>query len=120
MFAPLGLAYLVALLASLAVSLTVTPALASLLLPRARFLGRRDDPFLLRWLKRIDEKVVRWALRHPWPILVVTALLAVGSKLVVFGMGSEFLPPFNEGTLTINVQTEPGTSLAESVRVAER
>src|SRR5205085_11106324 len=88
MFAPLGLAYLVALLASLAVSLTVTPALASLLLPRARFMRHTGDPFLLRWLKRLDEKVVRWALRHPWPILVVAMGLAFGSKLVVFGMGS--------------------------------
>src|SRR5207244_4746904 len=62
MFAPLGLAYVTALLASLAVSLTVTPALASFLLPRARFMERKGDPFLLRWLKRIDERVLRWAL----------------------------------------------------------
>lgn len=120
MFAPLGLAYLVSLLASLVVSLTVTPVLSSFLLPRARFMGEKSDPFLLRWLKRVDEKLVRWALRHPWPILVGVAVLAVLSKLVVFWMGSEFLPPFNEGTLTINVQTEPGTSLQESTRVAER
>ena len=120
MFAPLALAYIVSLLASLAVSLTVTPVLASFLLPRARFMEHRRDPFLLRWLKWLDERVLRFALRHPWPILIGTMTLALCSKLIVFWMGSEFLPPFNEGTLTINVQTDPGTRLAESERVARR
>ena len=120
MFAPLGLAYMVSLMASLLVSLTVTPVLASFLLPRARFMEHRRDPFLLRWLKRVDTRVLRFALRHPWPILAGTIVLAFSSKLIVFWMGSEFLPPFNEGTLTINVLTEPGTSLAESERVARR
>ncbi len=120
MFAPLALAYIVSLLASLAVSLTVTPVLASFLLPRARFMEHRRDPFLLRWLKWLDERVLRFALRHPWPILTGTLTLAVLSKLIVFWMGAEFLPPFNEGTLTINVQTDPGTRLVESERVAGR
>ena len=120
MFAPLGLAYLLSLLASLAVSLTVTPALSSLLLPNAGFMSHKRDPLLLRGLKWIDEKLVRWAMRHSWLILAVVAILAVGSKLLVFWMGSEFLPPFNEGTVTINAQLEPGASLKESVRVAER
>ena len=120
MFAPLGLAYLLSLLASLVVSLTVTPVLSSYLLPKAKFLQRAGDPFLLRWLKRIDERVLRFALRNPWPILIGTLTLAFASKLVVAWMGSEFLPPFNEGTLTINVQTEPGTSLTESGRIATR
>jgi len=120
MFAPLALAYVVSLLASLLVSLTVTPALASLLLPRARFIERKGDTALLQALKWIDAKVIRWALRHPRAILVSAAVLAFGSKFVVLWMGSEFLPPFNEGTLTVNVQTRPGTSLEESKRVAER
>src|SRR5262249_39988307 len=118
MFAPLALAYMISLLASLIVSLTVTPVLASLLLPRARFMERRGDPLLLRWLKTIDVRVLRFTLRHPWPILGTTLVLAVLSKLIVFWMGAEFLPPFNEGTLTINVQTEPGTRLEESERIA--
>ena len=120
MFAPLALAYMVSLMASLVVSLTVTPVLASFLLPRARFLGHRQDPFLLRGLKWLDTRVLRFVLRHPWPILTGTLVLAVMSKLIVFWMGAEFLPPFNEGTLTINVQTEPGTRLRESERVARR
>jgi CzcA family heavy metal efflux pump len=120
MFAPLGLAYVTSLVASLVVSLTVTPALASLLLPRARFLAKRADPLVLRALKWADTKVIRWALRHPRKILIVAAAFAFGSKFVVLWMGSEFLPPFNEGTLTVNVVLQPGTSLAESTRVAER
>ena len=120
MFAPLALAYVTSLVASLIVSLTVTPALASLLLPKARFLNRKGDPPLLRALKWLDAKVVRWALRHPRKILIVAAILAFGSKFIVLWMGSEFLPPFNEGSLTVNVQTRPGTSLEESKRIAER
>jgi CzcA family heavy metal efflux pump len=120
MFAPLGLAYLLSLIVSLVVSLTVTPALASYLLPRARFLQRTRDPFVLRHLKSVVERLVRWSLRHPWPIIAAAAFLGIGAKLIVFWMGTEFLPPFTEGTLTINVQLAPGTSLRESARVAER
>jgi CzcA family heavy metal efflux pump len=120
MFAPLGLAYIVSLGASLVVSLTVTPVLASYLLPRARFLERRHDPLLLRGLKWLDGHVVRFALRHPRPILAGVAVLVGLSVVSIFGMGGEFLPPFNEGTLTINVQAEPGTSLKESNRLGRR
>jgi CzcA family heavy metal efflux pump len=120
MFAPLGLAYLVSLICSLAVSLTVTPVLASVLLPGGWTIKEKRDPWLLRQLKWLDEKVLRWALRHPRKILVLVMILAISSKLAIAGMGSEFLPAFQEGTLTVNVQTEPGTSLAESVRVAGR
>jgi CzcA family heavy metal efflux pump len=120
MFAPLGLAYVTTLLCSLVVSLTVTPVLASFLLPRARFIEHKEDPFVLRWLKRFIAPGVRFALRHPWPILAATLLVGVLSKVAIGWMGTEFLPPFNEGTLTINLQTEPGTSLDESDRVARR
>ncbi|MDY3553300.1 efflux RND transporter permease subunit [Gemmata sp. JC717] len=117
MFAPLGLAYLVSLLASLAVSLTVTPVLSSFLLARGPARKHRD-PFLLRALKWLDARLLRFTLRHPRPILAASLLLSLASVAFVFGMGSEFLPPFNEGTVTVNLQTPPGTSLAESGRVA--
>jgi CzcA family heavy metal efflux pump len=120
LFAPLGLAYVTSLVASLAVSLTVTPVLASYLVPKARFLTRRSDPFLLRFLKWLDARVVRFSLRHPYPILGLVAALVVVSVLSAFGMGGEFLPPFNEGTLTINMVAEPGTSLRESDRLGQR
>ena len=120
MFAPLGLAYLVSLMASLVVSLTVTPVLASLLLSGVGGAGHRRDPLVLRGLKWFDTRVLRFTLRHPRPILAGSLLLALVTMLGVFGMGSEFLPPFNEGTVTINLQLSPGTSLAESGRVAAR
>lgn len=120
MFAPLALAYVISLTASLLVSLTVTPALAAVLLPGAKFLERRREAPLVRLLKWLDSHLVRWSLRHPLPILVCVAFLAVGSKVLILAMGSEFMPPFSEGTLTVSLQTRPGTSLAESVRVARQ
>ena len=118
MFAPLGLAYIVSLLSSLVVSLTITPVLGYYLLPNAKFLDVEEDSWLMRKLKWIDEKILRWTLRHARAVLATVAVLVLCSITAIAWMGGEFLPPFNEGTLTINVQTEPGTSLAESSRVA--
>lgn len=120
MFAPLGIAYVTSLLASLVVSLTVTPVLASYLLPGAKFLEEKGDPFLLRGLKVITEKLLKWTLRHASFVLTVTVIMVSFSVVTLFWMGGEFLPPFNEGTFTISFQTEPGTSLDESQRLAER
>lgn len=120
MFAPLGLAYMVSLLASLAVSLTVTPVLASYLLPGAKFLEQREDPFLLRYLKRIFKRVLQTTLRHSGKVLITTLIGVVFSLATLSWMGGEFLPPFNEGTFTISFQAEPGTSLEESRRLAQR
>ena len=120
MFGPLGLAYIVALLSSLVVSLTFTPVLGSYLLPKARLLDEPQDPSLLRWLKRIDAIVLRFTLRHATLILSGVALLVTLSCATIFWMGGEFLPPFNEGTLTISLRMEPGTSLDESQRIASR
>jgi CzcA family heavy metal efflux pump len=116
LFAPLGLAYVVTLLASLLVSLTVTPVLASYLLPNARFLSH-GEPILVRWLKQIDSRVLHFTLKHAYSVLTVVALLVLASVASIFGMGGEFLPPFNEGTLTIGLETPPATSLQESDRI---
>jgi len=120
MFAPLGIAYMTSLLASLAVSLTVTPVLASYLLPNARFLDDKGDPFVLRRLKTVTSVLLRWTLRHANLVLGSTLVLVTISMLSLFWMGGEFLPPFNEGTFTISFQAEPGTSLDESQRLAAR
>ena len=100
--------------------LTVTPVLASYLLPKARFLEDKNEPFLLRGLKAVTEVMLRWTLRHANLVLGVTMALVTVSLLSLFWMGGEFLPPFNEGTFTISFQAEPGTSLDESQRLAER
>ncbi|MDB5342028.1 MAG: czcA 10 [Schlesneria sp.] len=120
MFAPLGVAYIVALLCSLVVSLTFTPVLGSFLLPQAKLLDDERDPLFLRWLKRVDATVLRFTLRHAWLILGGVGVLVTLSCASILWMGGEFLPPFNEGTLTISLRMEPGTSLDESQRIAER
>ncbi|WP_437193687.1 efflux RND transporter permease subunit [Planctomicrobium sp. SH527] len=120
MFAPLGVAYITSLFCSLVVSLTFTPAFGSILLARAKFLSERKDPLLMRWLKRIDTIMLRFTLRHATLVLGTVAVLVAVSCTSILWMGGEFLPPFNEGTLTINVRLEPGTSLDESQRIAAR
>lgn len=120
MFAPLGIAYITSLLCSLVVSLTFTPVFGSMLLPSARLLDEEADPLLLRWLKQVTEKVLRFTLRHATLVLATVAVMVTISCASIFWMGGEFLPPFNEGTLTISMRMEPGTSLSESQRVAAR
>ncbi len=138
LLAPLGLAYITALVASLFVSLTVTPVLASYLLPqlfKSRVKSRESregetsvthdsrltthDSFVVRWLKKYDEKLLHWTLRHPVKVIVGAALLFVATMATLPFVGTSFLPEFNEGTLTVNVQAQPGTSLAESNRIGQ-
>ncbi|MEW6280659.1 MAG: efflux RND transporter permease subunit, partial [Candidatus Eremiobacterota bacterium] len=115
LFAPLGVAYVVALLASLVVSLTLTPVLCSYLLaPSARAAG--DSP-LVRFLKGLQERALRVTLARPWWTLGLVATLFVTALVGFLRLGREFLPPFNEGTLTLTLVAEPGTSLEESNRI---
>jgi CzcA family heavy metal efflux pump len=116
LFQPLGVAYIVAILASLVVSLTVTPALCSYLLPRMQMHTEREG-FLVRAVKAADRRALAWTLSHPLKVLFFAGALVVAAGATVPFMGGEFLPPFNEGTLTINLLARPGTSLAESGRL---
>jgi len=110
---PLGFAYLVAIGASLVVALTVTPALCALLLPT---LGTtpHGDGLVVRWLKRGYDRALSWTLRHARITVGLALLLAAGAGALLPFLGRSFLPEFNEGALTINAVTLPGTSLAES------
>jgi CzcA family heavy metal efflux pump len=119
MLAPLGLAYIVAIAASLLVAVTVTPALCAYLLPRAKALGHDEGP-LLRWLKHRYEPLLRRALAHPREVLGGAGLALVAALALVPFLGRSFLPEFNEGSLTLNVVTLPGTSLEESDRLGRR
>lgn len=118
LFAPLGVAYIVSIVASLVVSLTVTPVLSYWLLPNARFIAHEKEGALLRFLKWIAGFAIRLSVRRPWPILGTVAALVLISCIVVTQLGRDFLPPFNEGSVQINALLPPGTSLAESNRVA--
>lgn len=110
LLAPLGFAYIVSLLASLLVALTVTPVLCSLLLTRVP----AGEPWLVRALKRCYRPVLDLSLRHPVAVIVASAGLVVVAGVSLSGMGRAFLPEFNEGTLTVSAVTLPGTSLADS------
>ncbi len=114
LFAPLGIAYIVSILASLLVSLTVTPVLSYWLLGSSRAQVHEKDGFLLRGVKWIGERVIRFSLAFPWLNLGVTVALVVLSGLFLSRLERDFLPPFNEGTVQLNVVLPPGTSLVAS------
>lgn len=114
---PLGFAYIVSLAASLVVALTVTPALCSVLLPRSKTVQRQEESWVVRWLKRRYEPLLQRSLAHWYRITAAAlALLLVAGVALAF-TGRAFLPDFNEGTLTINLVTLPGTSLETSDRL---
>ena len=120
MLRPLGLAYVVSILASLLVAVTVTPALCHALLAGDRAVGREPKPWLLRGLERVYRGVLDWSLRRSGVVLAGTALLLAGTLALVPGLGRAFLPEFQEGSLTISVVSLPGTSLAESDAIGTR
>jgi CzcA family heavy metal efflux pump len=111
---PLGFAYVVALFASLVVALTVTPALCSYLLPRAKGVLTNREPRIVRLLKHRYECDLPRALDHSNFVFGVAGVLLLGAVISFFFMGRSFLPEFNEGTLTISAVTLPGTSLQQS------
>jgi len=117
LLAPLGLAYITALVASLFVSLTVTPVLASYLLPKMKKMQEEKEGFFVRFLKKWDEKLLHSTLRHPYKVIIGAVILFVLTMATLPFVGTSFLPDFNEGTLTINVLAQPGTSLSESNRI---
>lgn len=115
LFRPLGLAYILATLASLVVALTVTPALTLVLLGRRERSGR--DSVVLRALRDgFDRLLVRF-LPHPRAVAMVTALVCLGAVAVLPFFGSAFLPDFREGHYVVHMAAVPGTSLEESVRL---
>lgn len=116
LFTPLGIAFIVSILASLVVSMTVTPVLAYWILPRMRHLGERES-FLVRTLKRWQRRGLEWCFDRPafvfgMPVVAVAAALFAGSLLP-----RAFLPAFNEGTVLVSLSLQPGISLAESNRI---
>lgn len=118
LFTPLGIAYIVSIIASLVVSLTVTPVLSYWLLPNAKFMEHEVDSFVLRWLKWIVGFAIRLSVRHPWPILSAVGIAVLISLITVTQLGRDFLPAFNEGSVQVNVVLPPGTSLAASDHIA--
>ncbi len=120
MLRPLGQAYIVAILASLLVAVTVTPVLCSLLLSGDRTLARKQEPWLLRRVQRVYGSLLERTLRRSGVVVAGAGVLLLGTLALIPSLGGEFLPPFREGSLTISVVSLPGTSLAESDAIGAR
>ncbi|MCG8450438.1 MAG: efflux RND transporter permease subunit [Pirellulales bacterium] len=120
LFTPLGISYIVSIASSLLVSLTVTPILSYWLLRGYSTKGKELEGLLLRGLKTIAAAVIRLSLRFCGPIVAAAAVLVVVSGWALLQLESDFLPPFNEGAVQINVLLPPGASLATSNQVAMR
>ncbi|NOU04896.1 MAG: efflux RND transporter permease subunit [Hyphomicrobiaceae bacterium] len=116
LFAPLGQAYIIAILASLVVSITLTPVMAYYLLPTLKRLDAHEG-WLVRTLKHSNRAVLRWSFAHSRILMIGAGLGVLAAVAAAISLPRAFLPPFNEGTLTINTLFQPGISLAESHRI---
>jgi CzcA family heavy metal efflux pump len=117
LFAPLAIAYIVSIVASLFVSLTVTPVLSYWLLPQAKATEREHDGLVLRLCKWLAGGAIAVSLQWPRTILLVVLVAVAVSIGSLAGLGRDFLPAFNEGTVQLNVVLPPGASLESSNRV---
>lgn len=118
MLIPLGVAFIVALAASTVVALTLTPVLCSYMLSSDKATGMLNrQPWLAKNLRNAYNRSLEWCLLHGKVVITITATLFISAVILVFTLGRGFLPPFNEGSMTINVSTLPGFSLEESDRV---
>ena len=118
MLAPLGVAFIMALIASTVVALTLTPVLCSYLLGKPRKGDKPErEPYIVRKVKIVYEKALKWALTHKKWVLGITGGVLVAAVIMFFTLGRSFLPPFNEGSFTINISTIPGISIEESDKI---
>ena len=111
LFTPLGIAYMVSMLASMIVSVTVTPVLCYYLLPKAGLLDHGDSP-VVRCLKRWDARLLVRSFPRAHGLLVAALVLVALAGVGLLSLPRAFLPAFNEGTLTLSVLLNPGTALA--------
>ncbi|MFP5430549.1 MAG: efflux RND transporter permease subunit [Gammaproteobacteria bacterium] len=118
LFSPLGIAYIVSILASMAVSMTVTPVLCYYLLPRMKQLDHGDSP-LVAWLKRQDGRLLQWSFPRARQLLLAAVVTVIVAAASVPFFPRAFLPAFNEGSLVLSLMLSPGTSLAEANRVGQ-
>ena len=117
MLKPLGITFIISLMASTLVALTVTPVLSSFLLGRRGGDKTEREPALVRWLKKVYGKALHWSLDHKKTLLGGVGALLAAAIVMFFTLGGSFLPAFNEGSFTISVSTIPGISLEESDRM---
>ncbi len=116
LFTPLGVAYIVSILASMAVAMTITPVLCYYLLPKMKHIDHGDSA-LVRKLKAWDERLLNWSFDRARALLIGAVAVVVIALASIPFFAKSFLPPFNEGTLTVNVVLNPGSSLVESNQI---
>jgi HME family heavy-metal exporter len=116
LFAPLGIAFIVSILASLLVSMTVTPVLAYWLIPRMKHLAEHESP-LQRALKRWQRAALVWCFERPLFVIGMPVAAVLAAVVAATLLPRSFLPSFNEGTVLVSVSLQPGISLAESDRI---
>ncbi len=119
LFVPLGIAYIVSILASMLVSVTLTPVMAYYLLPGMKQLDH-GEPASVRWLKERYARGLQWALSHARPLLLAAGAAVLLAAAAIPFFPTTFLPPFNEGSVLIGLRLNPGTTLAETVRLASQ
>jgi len=117
MLKPLGITFIISLMASTLVALTVTPVLSSFLLGSQNSDKTGREPALVRWLKKYYEKALHWSVGHKKSVIGGVAALLIAAVAMFFTLGGSFLPAFNEGSFTISISTVPGISLEESDRM---
>ena len=120
MLMPLGIAFIVALFASTGVALTLTPVLCSYLLGKEKSVAALREPIVAKKIKGWYETALAWALKKKKIVLGATAVILILAIGAFFTLGRSFLPSFNEGSFTINVNTMPGISLEESDSIGRR
>lgn len=118
LFAPLGVAYIVSILASLVVSLTITPVLSWYLLPQSKATHAEHDGVLLRFFKWAAGYLVRFSIAHPVALMALTWLMVAYAGWELSQLGRNFLPQFDEGSVQINLTLPPGSSLDASNQVS--
>ena len=118
LFSPLGLAYILSILSSLLVALTVTPALSLIMLGKKEL--KEAEPPAVRWSKKRYEKVIYFVERHPGMIVAASAVFMAAAVAAVPFLKGKFLPSFIEGNMIVHVAEAPGTSLPETLRMGRR
>ncbi len=118
-FAPLALSFILSMICSTVVALTLTPVMSSYLLLGVKTLGSKGDTWLVRGIKSVHRAILRRCFRFSKTTFAVFAILVILGCGMLFSFGKEFLPPFNEGSFTIIVASPPGTNLEESSHIGQ-
>jgi CzcA family heavy metal efflux pump len=120
LFMPIGIAYVVSIIASLFVAIIFTPTACYFLLPKLALKRQSKDTYLVSFLKKLSEVTIRWSIKHATKVIGVLAFSVLLSIVLLMGMGTQFLPSFNEGVAQINLSLEPETGLEFSSQMGKR